>query len=445
MRSKILALVSAFAAFLAVMVGLFGSPATASASPAVTDSVTINQMVTLSNSVEESKFSVSASDSSYFTASCVFSWTGPVSGHSPTIVIDSMAGGSTISGNLPDGNYTGTVTCTASNVSGSFLATAPFTIGTATPSATPTPTVITEPAPTVTLDSQGNLKVTGKAPGVEGYKTVVYLLLNGEADAYTYAINPGSSYTLVDLLVVGRPTQVQVVAKVADVSYTGPGASTIVYDQTLTALAPSTTPSAPSWTTGTWNHKNGAENLPCSSQVHWVLHGKGISAAQVKVGSGDWANMAQNGEGSFGYTYPGAVTTNTVVQYRYSGVPTTKVVFTLSDCSTASPTPSASVTPSAPVTSLPPAPSASETTPSVAPTTSVTTPAQHLTSATTPAVVHTTTSVEQSAAPLPHTGDAGTPQGPSTGLNGWEDAAIIAATALVALVLVRRRQRLQMH
>ncbi len=120
-------------------------------------------------------------------------------------------------------------------------------------------------------------------------------------------------------------------------------------------------PTTDTWTYGSWDQKHGADKLPCATGGHWVLTGQGITAAQVKVG-GKWVAMTQNGQGSWSYTSTGTVTSTTVLEYRYQGDPKNSV-FTLSSCTTSTPSPTTS-TPS-PTTSTP-----SPTTSTPSPTTS---------------------------------------------------------------------------
>jgi hypothetical protein len=125
------------------------------------------------------------------------------------------------------------------------------------------------------------------------------------------------------------------------------------------------------WKYDTWG-KHGRDNLPCSTGGHWVLTGKGITAAEVSFDGGkSWSAMTQNGKnGSWSYDSTGSVTTDTVVQYRYKG-DVKNSVFTLSHCTvnnTPSPTPNPTDSPKStpspsPSVSTPPSANPSPSTP----------------------------------------------------------------------------------
>lgn len=80
-----------------------------------------------------------------------------------------------------------------------------------------------------------------------------------------------------------------------------------------------TTPPADGWTYGVWDQKHGADNVPCTTGGHWVLTGK-VTAAQVSLDGGKtWANMTQNGNGSWSFDSTGSIAASSVVKYRYKG------------------------------------------------------------------------------------------------------------------------------
>lgn len=207
---------------------------------------------------------------------------------------------------------------------------------------------------------------------------------------------------------------------------------------------------APTWTTGTWDPSNGmygASDLPCADGGLFVLTGNGITDGQVQV-SGIWVNMTEKGGGAWQYDYTGALSNDSLVNYRYQGT-TANAVFTLSHCNTGSqvstppstppsvPPTSASASPSSPASSASaPASSAS------APVSSASAPASSSSSASSPvssASHSATSSSSHSASPavsVTTSNNGGlSAAAPHTGGGGSSSINTIVARGLVAVGL----------
>ena len=92
-----------------------------------------------------------------------------------------------------------------------------------------------------------------------------------------------------------------------------------------------------------WNHKRGADNLPCTGSLLWIFTGKGATSATLYLNGSAYPGD-QRGNGAYQFTTPGTgVSTATDAVVSYTGPVQSNAVVTISHCtggSTTSPPPS---------------------------------------------------------------------------------------------------------